>query len=82
MVQNKFSIMKKTMFSLIILLYISLSSFTIIEEVAKTCRYRIYDANTGQTLGYVEVFVLSDNFNCGSPNALSAALEVWQTQNP
>jgi len=72
--------MKQIIF--IFLVFFSLSSFGYKDEMAKTCRYRIYDANTGQTLGYMEFLVLSDNFDCGGQNALDAVLSIWQMQNP
>ncbi len=62
------------MFSLTAVAFISLSSFT---SFAASCRYRIYNPNTGQTYGYITIYNLPDNYNCGSPAALKAAVDAF-----
>ncbi|CAM3798618.1 hypothetical protein FLGE108171_15365 [Flavobacterium gelidilacus] len=77
--------MKKVFFGLIAVAFISLSSFTSVnsnEDVLHNCRYRVYNANTGQTLGYVNINDMPDNVGCGSQVALNAALASWQAMNP
>lgn len=69
------------MFSLASIAIFSLSSFTTVDEVAHTCRYRIYNAKTGATLGYVVISDVPDNVACGSQQALDAALATWQALN-
>lgn len=76
--------MKKSFFGLIAIAFISLSSFTTYDskDVLHNCRYRIYNSNTGATLGYVTISDMPDNVSCGSQTGLNAALATWDALHP
>ena len=76
--------MKKSFLGLIAIVFVSLSSFTTIDskDVLHNCRYRVYNANTGATLGYVNISDMHENVACGSQAGLSAALATWEATHP